>query len=255
MLELLNFHKIEVHPVTPSNPDEKYKGDCPFCDSDRFHVNIQKQMWDCKKCGKEGNQYTMLTQIYEQCEANSDDYEKLATQRRGILPATLEDAGFVWDNLNSRWLVPYQNGSEFLNNLGAFRPEYGFKIFKSPGMPLKLYRPFDKKDFKDTVVIVEGEWDLLAIKPFLPREYSVTAVPGAMTFKEEFIPNFRGKHVILCYDKDDSGKAGIAKAVRLLNPVAESIKFLQWPDDFHFRSADDPNEDGKDLRDLVTHLS
>lgn len=254
MLDLLRFHGVEV-------PDNSKNGQhvctCPFtdCGSPKFHVNAERQLWDCKKCGREGNQYTFLTMLHEHHleDTTEDNYEALAKQRPGITVDSLMAAKFAYDG--DRWMVPYQNGSEFLNNLGAFRPDYGFRIFKTPGLPLKLYRPTNPKDLPEKVVIVEGEWDLLAIIPHLPPDHGVVAVPGALTFKEEFIPNFRGKRVILLYDRDDSGKKGIAKATRMLNNVAESIQFLAWPEDLEFHDANDKDKQGKDIRDLVVSLT
>ena len=219
-------------------------------------TNSQKETWDCKTCGKAGNQYTFITMLHEMYLANTTDadYIKLASQRKGIKESSIRDAGWAWDASNHRWLVPYANGSPFLNNLGAFNPQYGYKIFKSPGMPIKLYRPFDKTSLKDNVIILEGEWDLLAIKPFVPDEYSLVAVPGSMTFKPEFIQLFENKRVMLLYDKDDSGKTGTAKAIRLLSNVSKSISVFNWPEDFNFPSCDKSNEPGKDIRDLVHHL-
>jgi len=257
MLDLLNFHKIEVLPTRPSSPNEQYKGTCPFCGSEKFFVNVSKQAWDCKPCAVAGNQYTLLTMLHDRSLQKTTDahLQGLCSKRKGITSASLKAAQFAWDDSNRRWLVPYQNGSEFLNNLGAFKPDIGFRIFKSPGMALKLYRPTNPKTLEENVIIVEGEWDLLAFLPHLPEGYSIVAVPGAMTFKPEFIPAFQDRYVHLVYDRDDAGKSGISKAVRLLGPVAKGINYLQWPDEFHFPSADDSTKPGKDVRDLVSHLS
>lgn len=255
MLELLSFHKIHTEPVNPQRPLEQHQGDCPFCGRDKFFVNPTKQLWDCKLCAIEGNHLTLLTRIHSNYLSATEDhhYQELAKQRKGIQPQTLIDAGFAYDTFNRRWLVPYQNGSDFLNNLGAFYPDRGFKIFKTPGLPLKLYRPFNLKVLDSKIIVCEGEWDLLAIAPYIPLDHSIVSVPGAMTFKPEFIPLFRNADVTLLYDKDDAGKAGIAKAIRVLNPVANSIKFLAWPNDYSFTSADDKQKAGTDLRDLVAH--
>jgi len=261
VLELLNFHKIDAQPVNPSKPNENYTAECPFCGSLKMHINIEKQLWDCKKgsCGKFGNHLTLITELHRKWLdlTTAEMYESLSQERSGITATALQEAGFAYDTLHHRWLVPYQNGSEYLNNLGAFNPKAGFTIFKSPGLPLKLYRPMNKADadLEDTIIVFEGEWDLLALHPHIPEGYSSVSVPGALTFKQEFIPVFQGRHVILAYDKDDAGKAGIAKAVRLLNHVAESIQYLQWPEDFKFPDAGNSDKPGKDIRDLVAHLS
>jgi ribosomal protein L37AE/L43A len=219
----------------------QHVGNCPFCmDPDHFYVNVDKGVYDCKKCGASGNQYTLMTELsklYLQ-DTPKSLYEELATGRPGVLAGTLKEAGVCHDG--ERWWIPYWNGSPFVGNMGYITP-HGYRIFKMPGLPLKLYRPFDRQEFKEQVVICEGEWDVLALKGVLPEGISICGMPGASTFKDEWIPYFQGKRVTLLYDKDDAGQQGTVKAVRKLVPVAHSVEYIKWPEEFA----------GKDVRDAV----
>ena len=219
----------------------QHVGNCPFClDQDHFYVDLDKGVYDCKKCGASGNQYTLMTELAKAylLDTPKSAYEDLAQGRPGITPETLRQAGLCFDG--DRWWIPYQNGSPFVGNMG-YLSSHGYRIFKLPGLPLKLYRPFDRQDFKETVVICEGEWDVLALKGVLPEGISVCGMPGASTFKDEWIPYYQGKRVILLYDKDDAGQQGTVKACRKLVPVAHSVEFIKWPEEFP----------GKDVRDAV----
>lgn len=54
-----------------SNPqlvsdNSHFRADCPVCGKpDHFFINIQKQLWDCKKCGEDGNLFKLLTVLGE----------------------------------------------------------------------------------------------------------------------------------------------------------------------------------------------
>lgn len=256
MLDFYDFYRIHLNPT--SELRNQYVGDCPFCDKEgHFFVHPESGMFDCKKCGTEGNHLTFITEYHKtHLEATNDgEYQSLAGSRNGITPEVLRRAGFAWDSINNRWLVPYQNGSEFLNNLGVFVPSQGFRIFKGPGLPLKLYRPFHTKTFTDDIVVCEGEWDLLALLPILEEMapgYSICSVPGSNSFKDEYLSLFHNKNVYLLYDKDEAGKKGIAKAVRKLEGVASSIKFLKWDIEEEFNDANGESG-GKDIRDYICH--
>ncbi len=256
---MLDFYEYYGVLLNPTNHEKtQYHSDCIFCGKEKhFFVNPQKGLFDCKKCGIEGNHLTFITEYHSQLlkDTTDADYLSLASERPGILAETLRGARFAYDRVTATWFVPFGNGSSFLNNLGSFKPAHGFRIYKGPGLPLKLYRPFDLKSFKDTIVITEGEWDLLAIQPHLKEmepEFSVCAVPGSNTFKDEYLEYFKGKNIILLYDKDNAGKKGIAKACRKLEGVAASTKFLKWDIEEKFPSAEGEEDQGKDLRDYVT---
>ena len=256
MLDFYDFYRVHLNPT--SDLRNQYVGDCPFCNKkEHFFVNPESGMFDCKKCGTEGNHLTFITEYHKLHLESTDDgkYQELASSRPGITAEVLRRVRFAWDSANNRWLVPYQNGSEFLNNLGVFVPSQGFRIFKGPGLPLKLYRPIHTKTFTDNIVVCEGEWDLLALLPILEEmapDYSLCSVPGSNSFKDEYVSLFHTKNVHLMYDKDEAGKKGIAKAVRKLEGVASSIKFLKWDTEEDFNDANGESG-GKDIRDFICH--
>jgi 5S rRNA maturation endonuclease (ribonuclease M5)/ribosomal protein L37AE/L43A len=256
VIDFFDYYGVFLSPASEMSKDQ-YKGDCPFCGKEKhFYVDPTKGLFDCKKCGAEGNNLTFITDLHKMyLETTKDeDYLNLASLRPGVTADALKSAEFALDRDSGTWYVPYQNGSKYLNNLGKFNPDNGFRIYKGPGLGLKLYRPFDKKSFQETVVICEGEWDLLSIYSHMKEcepNFSICAVPGSNTFKDEYLENFKGKNVILMYDKDDAGKKGIAKVSRKLNDVAASIRFLKWDTDEKFSSAEGEEDLGKDLRDFV----
>ena len=59
---------FECHGVefTATSGDNECVGICPFClDEGHFYANGATGLWDCKKCGEEGNVVTFLEKIVE----------------------------------------------------------------------------------------------------------------------------------------------------------------------------------------------
>jgi hypothetical protein len=96
---------------------------------------------------------------------------------------------------------------------------------------------------------VEGEWDRLAMLWLLreaERSDIVVAVPGAGTFKADWIGAYAGKSVTAVYDADEAGDKGGIKAESKLVAVAKQLRFVQWPDS---------SPPGWDLRDFIVARS
>lgn len=260
----LSISLFEFHGVYPEDiGNNQLRADCPFCGKEEhFYVNPETFQWDCKGggCLRHGNHLSFLTQLhafhFEQ--RTLEKYEELAEQRQ--LPSwVFEDAKFAWDNDNNRWLVPYWGPGDHLANLGAFRPDVGFRIFKTPGLDLQLFNAIPAPKEYSIVSICEGEWDALALYALqwqfqahgedkLPGK--IRAVPGATVFKREWLNIFKGKHVNLYYDYGLAGEKGRRKACALLQDTASSISYLEWPDDVPFDECSGSGKPGKDIRDL-----
>lgn len=257
MIEVYEFHGVNLEPT--NSKKSQYQGNCLFCgDEEHFFVNPKNGLFDCKKCFVEGNPASFLTQLhaYYLEQTTEEQYSQLAELRKGITIASLQTAEFAYDSFKDRWLVPYPGNGKCLSNLGAFKPSAGFRIFKTPTMNLKIYDPLkalnDPAKSPSTILLLEGEWDLLAILPIIQEhtDWAVAASPGANVFKEEFHSLFQNKNVIVAYDKDDPGKRGVVKVYQSLMGIASSVKFLKWPND-PFPDAKGVAEEGKDIRDLI----
>ena len=80
---------------------------------------------------------------------------------------------------------------------------------------------------------------------FAKKPGVVVGVPGAGTFKKEWVSLFESRDVILCYDNDDAGSKGTRKAIRLLSGVVSRLREFQW---------EESDGDGRDIRDFVRTL-
>ncbi len=250
-MNIFEFLQIELRPS-----GQVHVADCPFCYSEsKFFMDVDTTKYECKKCGEKGNNYTLITKLHSKWLADTkpSHYQEIS-KARGIPKSTFIKAKVAYHD--GRYYIPYfrdDNGKN-LANLGVTSadtggPKSSWKIFKAPGLSLSIYHPIQAK-LSDTVYICEGEWDALALLPYF-HESSVVAAPGCQTFKEDWLPKFDGKTVVILYDNDDPGKKGAIKVCKLLSTRVASIAYLNWPAVHEIKDANDETKKGKDIRDLV----
>ena len=212
-------------------------GECPFCNSQKFYVSKAKGMYHCKVCGEKGNGYTFLTNLHEQCleETTQKNYKDLA-KARSLSANTLKREKLAWDTSTKRWLMPVQNGSAHLANLLIYESSIKKKQTRSTANCARhLYRANSLAE-SGPIYVCEGEWDALALLSLLEKGnlhgINVIAVPGAETFKKEWVQYLKGRDVILLYDNDSSGQDGKAKVVDIIKDEVSSLKSIHWPTSF-----------------------
>lgn len=250
--------------------------DCIFCGKPgRFYIDPEKGLWSCKKCGESGNTYSFLAAYHSLLlESTQDaDWKELITLRKSIGWKTYRDAELARIPSTSTWMVPVYNregsivnllrwdgpGTKLLGVAGLKQHLYGGELFGDSGPKLGP---------TDLVVLCEGPWDALITcsvvtklgKPFDYKLRTVidetknghhkptatygnvycVAVPGADTFKDDWIPYFKSAHVLVAFDNDNAGQRGANKVIERLKPVASAVYRLDWPSNL---------PDGYDLSD------
>ena len=126
----------------------------------------------------------------------------------------------------------YDINGRFISTPGASAGLFG----------LNKYDPQYKR-----IYICEGEWDTMALDMLageLGKKYNIVGVPGASTFKPEWLELFRDKEVVSLYDNDEAGEKGEVNAQKRLAGIAESMWFVHWP-------VDAPT--GFDVRDWIRY--
>jgi P4 family phage/plasmid primase-like protien len=234
-------HGVIIH----SERNGEAVGDCPFCGKeDHFYVNIQNGLWDCKLCGVSGNVSGFLSQLIEQAhtETQPGDWEKLS-QNRKLPVEAFKPWGLGWDGQN--WLIPARSGDGVVRTVRMWNP-ITKEMRSTTGCPVQLMG-CDKIGTASTIWVCEGEWDFFALCWLLKMlgrpDDAVVGVPGAGTFKSDWVKFFKGKNVVLCYDNDEPGAKGEQKAAGFLTGVVKSLRFLKW-------NTDEPEK--MDIRDLIT---
>ena len=223
-------------------------GECPFCGSEKFYVSKAKGQYHCKVCGEKGNGYTFLNRLHEHCmeSTSREQYEELG-KARALSPVILKREELAFDKATERWLIPVTNGSTAISNLLTYDSSLTKGATRSTATCARhLYRS-NKLESEGPIYICEGEWDALALLTLMDKAdiygINVVAVPGAETFKKEWVEYFENRDVVLLYDNDSSGQDGKKRVVELISDKVKSLQSLHWPSSF---------PEKYDLRDFVS---
>jgi hypothetical protein len=224
--------------------------DCPFCGKEHhFYINVRTGQWDCKVCGKSGNHFNFLKAVVDHMEdytlAHPQKWDALAEDRRIPADAFREDP-VAWNYLTSEWIFPAYSEKGTVRDVRRWS---GRGVMSTEGCKVQLFGLYtlakDEHRRKRRVWICEGEWDGMALRWLLRACGSndlVLAVPGANTFKQEWVAFFKDCDLVFVYDNDDTGDKGSAKASRMLSQVTRRQRFVCWPE---------TRKQGYDTRDHV----
>lgn len=243
--------------------------ECPFCSSEgKFHVANKTGQWDCKVCGRSGNVYKFLELLHGSYLDNTkpETYKEIA-EFRGLPPAAFRNSGLAVDwtylylpirNANGTTVqlrsYDFAAGKEWQEWKKAGSKENAKPASKKPqwhntkGLGVYLYGLEDLPSSHPStpIYICEGEWDAIALRWLLDKLKKrgvVLAVPGANTFRQEWVPLFKHRDVILLYDNDAAGDDGMERASALLRGHVRTLRQIQWPEEFN---------KGCDLNDLIS---
>lgn len=256
---------------------------CVFSDCDKdsrgneAHLYISKEgLYQCKKCGAEGNQRTLMkhfgdwppprsakstavkpvsakvkTEVIDRHHSALPDKVRTYLHDRGITDEQISDAklgygkfyGHHWITIpvkdsagNWSFLKLRQDPSDSTN-----ADKYKFSPI---GSSAAIYNIEALKGNNDFVVICEGEFDCLVLQTQgIP---AITSTAGAGTFKDEWISHLKNlQRVYIAFDNDDAGHKGLE---RLASKLAERLPSLG------IYKIVFPNRmtDGKDITDYFT---
>lgn len=232
-------------------------GICPFCGGDRFFINPENKMWDCKHCSSDGGYKTFLKKINKLCQENliGQVLGKLS-KNRGISKNTLKSLGVGYNTRTDRYTFPILSVDKSeIWNIYMYDLHARNKLFIGSSGALQGLLGWENLNQKDdTIWLCEGHWDYAVMIEMIEktgiRNVKAIGVPGVSVFKDEWAMFFKNKNVIVVYDNDHdkerNGKAinpakeGSLKVYNKLIKLARSLKFVNWPDNL---------KDGYDLRD------
>ncbi len=230
-------------------------GDCPFCGKENhFHVSTATGQYRCLvECCEPGNTFSFLQRIYDDAvkRTKKSDWERLSSLRDNLPWQVFRDHGLAWQKSTGRWLLPVLNPKGALSNLCVFAPPKIPALIGTSNCVQHLYLA-DKIQPTGPIYVCEGQWDAIALRSLLKRcniddsLYSVVAVPGAGSFKKEWVELFKNREAFLMFDHDTAGSNGMDKIVAMLSEpkLKCKVRRIQWPSEL---------PDGYDVRDFVTH--
>lgn len=226
----------EHHVEFSSEKGGQAVGNCPFCGKDgHFYVNTTSLLWDCKVCGEKGNYpqflYKAAMAYHEALREDPGKLRELSKDRK-IAETALLKYHVGWDEVGKRYSVPVISGKGACCDIRLYR--LGQKTRSSAGGSAGLFgAQFLNPGESSTVYLCEGEWDTMALWWLLARNKAkgtVVGVPGANTFKRDWVPMFTGRDVQLLYDHDNAGDQGERLARERLTGTTRTLTFLHWPE-------------------------
>lgn len=233
MIQSFVCHGFEPRGIS----GDQHYGSCPFClDNRHFYINHNTGQYQCKVCGKEGNLTTFLTTIAKlrYKETSQANFHKLSKVRELPVKA-LRRFKLGCDGV--QWLLPCFNAKGSVLDIRRWRPSTK-RVMSTTGCKSQMFGLHYLAKYKPAaggwVWICEGEWDVMALAELLSqvgrKDDCVVGVPGANTFKSQWIDHFSRHKVRVCYDNDDAGDKGSKKAGGLLANVTAKVEYLCWPE-------------------------
>lgn len=250
MSENKGLAAFEQHGVAIARTTGKEaSGTCPWCGKrDKFFIETERLVWDCKVCGVHGNLEGFLAEAAKRNAAGTPAATlfALGKQRGGLRTATLQAFGMGFR------AGEYTYPARTLNARGEWRVcdvrryKLGGRPHSTSGAHLGLIVPEALRG-SARVYICEGEWDGMALWQVL-RELGhgedVVAVCGAGNFPRKLVGWFGGKDVVLLFDNDEAGQKGCARAWGALQSVVGSLQRILWA------KVKGAEAEGFDVRDL-----
>lgn len=212
-------------------------GTCPFCLKDKhFFFDPETFLWDCKACTLSGNVYTFIALFHTRICIEEEYPDK------GLPTHVYKNNHVRYNPLNQTYVIPTYSNNGSMNNLYKYVPSNN-TIYGTPTTPATLFNDYPHTE--DEIWLCEGHWDKMAAEAIFGTGHTLTAIgaPGAGTFKKTWASALRDKIVTICYDNDDSGRAGVAKILKELEGYPQkpkALSVLKWPEDL---------PKGYDLRD------
>lgn len=260
-----NLKTFKQHGFIPKRQagGDEVQGTCIFCGSfssksrtgvkNSFYVNVESKKWDCKICGKHGGFQTFLREVNEFClDSMTSRRLRRLSEKKSLRVATLKAHSIGFNPLTNNYIIPvYDLERDKILDLKIYDISNNSLITTAGCSSGNLYYGHSLNsnlgDSGDTVWLVEGHWDRMAMYEILNRlkvdGVRIVANPNAGGFKAEWTILFDGKDVFTVFDNDwdrdvggrevmGAGKAGMVKVYNLLGPVVNSNMFIHWPESY-----------------------
>jgi len=241
--------------------DKQLKILCPFHDDDKPSCVVYEDdnSFKCFGCQKHGDLLTLLVKITGRTrqeytlklhrEYNLDETKILDSAHilryheqivsAGPLLHELSKRCVTWDIIRKRKLgahqgritIPIPDRTGLFVNIRGYLPGAADKkmINVKGRSKMRLY-PYDQLKY-DKIVLCGGEIKALVAAEEL-NEHDIGAISttgGEGAWSREFIEDFRGKDVIICYDIDEAGRRASQLVARALHGKAKAVFILRLP--------------------------
>jgi hypothetical protein len=246
VLQPMDWHGVDF---TAASGDQRH-GTCPWCGKKKFYANRKTGLWDCKVCGVSGNLNQFLERMFNEVYRPAyTETESRAFAEHYHLPLDALDnvqlgygpRGYVFP------ICDVKGRMVNLRTKALGQKTLGTKGIGGPDLGLWSVEPTTAVDRSVPHYLCEGETDALAVRWKLRARKKagvVWSIPGASSFHQDWVDQFRGCTVRVLYDNDEAGAKGDALLYQRLHGVVKELTFLSWPDDEEMQ--------GWDVRDYLT---
>lgn len=251
-----NIKGFEVHglSIIAETGNQQINAQCVACESKKMFINPESKLWDCKKCGENGNFEDFLAHVHTRnlSDVSIQKLRKLSKLRGGLQTKTLKAFGTGYSKGSGEFTNPtYRQKAGKSIRLICDIPRYSVDkniSYATRGATSGLIMPNKVYD-SGTVWICEGLWDAEAWWEVLHAQGihdDVVGLRGASNFPIQWLSFFRNKNVMLLFDNDDPGQKGMQRTWNLLGGSAKTLARLDWPHD---------TPDKFDVRDIYQQMN
>ena len=167
-------------------------------------------------------------------------YDSLAAERPALAAVDPQDIRIAFRlGVQDDWTIaPIYDREDTL--VAYKRRKVGGKMLVASGADLtqNLYGEWLDKDRSKPVLLVEGETDAWAAHFALP-EMAVLSVPTGAGSPATQAHTLNGRHVILAFDGDATGRRALRTWSDALKGIAKSVRVIVMPDDGDLASTED----------------
>lgn len=243
-----------INAVSPVNSDNKCI--CPFPDHDdktgSLHITPDKNVWHCHGCLKGGDIFKFVQLYFNKSFPESIEilakYAKIKIPKKKKIACTYnycDETGILKYQV-VRWIPKTFSQRQPSKESGK---EWEWTAKGIVPLPYRLDRWHDKKQ---VLFFVEGEKD--ADNLYDLGVLATSSHGGAGKFRDELIPYFKDKVVVIIPDNDKAGRDHAVLVGTKLSGTARLIRILTLPDQ---KDKQDPTDwiEAGGTKDLLIELA
>lgn len=243
------FDHIEV-PYDETDRD--YTTQCLWCGSEKFSVSkAEGHIFQCWKCKQTGNAITYMREWYSHLpELSMPEARRFTSRKKGVAPSVLRSEGIKSDT-HYFWF-PVRNLKGDIIALHKYNPTDNI-AYASPKPWNCSILGLGQLAGKDEIWIAEGHADYLIMRQILSRDPQAPDLLGTCgsSFSGSYLHVLENKRVVLLFDNDEAGQAGVQSVARRLKTsghAVDSLHYLDWTQITVPSLSELPS--GFDIRDL-----
>ena len=215
-----------------NDTDKDYIMPCLWCGAeDKLSVSKDDgHVFSCYRCKQTGNALTLMREWYSQLpELTMQQAKRFCTLKKGVQPFILRSEGIKSDGTN--FMFPVRNVKGDI--IAIHRLDTATNIFYASPKPYSCsILGLSQLTGSEEVLVAEGHADYLILRQISVKTPHVSDVLGTCGsgFSSSYLHVLEDKHVVLLFDNDEAGQAGVQSVARRIKTSGHSVKSLRYLD-------------------------